>query len=32
MDGIEIAGEKISEIINYIINNKTFGVDNDDNG
>lgn len=32
MDGIEIAGEKISEIINYIVNNKTFGGDNDDNG
>jgi hypothetical protein len=26
MDGIEIAQEKVSEIIDYIINNKTFGV------
>jgi len=25
MDGLEIAQERISEIINYIINNKTFG-------
>jgi hypothetical protein len=25
MDGLEIAQERISEIINYIINTKTFG-------
>lgn len=25
MDGLEIAQERISEVINYIINNKTFG-------
>ena len=31
MDGIEIAEEKISEIINYILNTKTFrSEDNDD--
>lgn len=25
MDGIEIANERISEVIDFIINNKTFG-------
>jgi hypothetical protein len=30
MDGIEIAEEKISEIINYILNTKTFRSEDDD--
>lgn len=30
MDGIEIAQEKISEIIAYIMNTKTFKIDDDD--
>lgn len=30
MDGIEIAEEKISEVINYILHTKTFRGDEDD--
>lgn len=32
MDGIEIAEEKIGEIINYILNTKTFRSEDDDDG